>query len=200
MRALESGTWLFGTATLASLALGAASKNPKTKSLLYVLATGTSIGAITMYLSDKQRMDDIAAAARSPLSLPVGIPLPAPGLPPAASVPRATGSDFISTSVGIKRPNRPPLPPTPAPLPTAPSTTAPTPAPRLSCGELQDRWQRAAAAGQRTPIVNRLKQLHAECCADLYQRWQTAIAMGQSPAITARLKSMYDQQCASARA
>ena len=86
MRPLESGTWIFGTATLAAYALAATSKNGATKSLLYNIAAGTGVSAITMYLfslSEKQR--EATAVARPPIGVPIVI-----GPPPAATLPVPT--------------------------------------------------------------------------------------------------------------
>ena len=119
MRPLETGAWIFGTGTLAALAIAVTSKNGKTKSMLYNIATGTGISAITMYLADltdKQHEATAAATAHPSVALPITYPFPTPGSPPAALP-------------GAGLPPGPP-PATPPPLP-APSSTPPPAAPPI---------------------------------------------------------------------
>ena len=132
MRALESGTWIFGTATLAALALGATSKDAKTKSLLYVLATGTGIGAITMYLtdlSDQQHMAAAAVAARPPLGAPIPMPfppaLPSAGVPPASPPQPPAGAIPPPAAPATPPPATPPTPSSPPVTPPAPPMSPP---------------------------------------------------------------------------
>lgn len=126
MRPLESATWLFGAATLGTLALAATSKNAETRSLFYNIAAGAGLGAATMYfldLAELQRSPAPTPAALRPAGLPVGMPLPPPGLPPPALPP-------VGPPIGIPpvvTAPKPPPPATPAPTPTPPTPPAPPP-------------------------------------------------------------------------
>ena len=153
MRPLESGTWIFGTATLAAYALAATSKNGATKSLLYNIAAGTGVSAITMYLfslSEKQR--EAAATARPPIGTPIVMPFP---LPPAAP----------AVPLGAGAPPRPPPAATPPPAPASATPAAPPTSPTATP---------SAAPADKTPtpdeapFLNDAKDLIQKAQAELF--------------------------------
>lgn len=131
MRPLESGTWILGAATLGALTLAVTSKHAGTKALLYNVASGAGVGAITMYLadlSDQRHVNAAMAPPRPPISMPIGASLPPPGQPPLT----LPGGPALPPGAPRPAPAPTPLPTPPAPAPappTAPPPPAPAPAP-----------------------------------------------------------------------
>ena len=165
MRPLESGTWIFGTATLAALALAVTSKHSATKSLMYNIATGTGVSAITMYLfdlSDKHKAAAAAAAAaRPPIGVPIAMSFPARGSPPAAlpgagvppGPPAAATPPPPAPAGGTPPPAAPAAPAAPTPPAPAPATPPPAGPNAIGCTPLSSMLPPSAVAQARALLA-----------------------------------------------
>lgn len=106
MRPLDVGTLLLGAATVGALAIATTSKHSTTRSLFFSIATGTGVGALSLYLAERQANLD-----RQQGLIPQLPPAPSP---PITAVPRPAPG--------------PAAPPPPAPNPATPPPPAPNPA------------------------------------------------------------------------
>lgn len=117
MRPLDTGTLLLGAATVGAIAIAATSKDSQMRSLFYSIATGTGVGAISLYLVERQA--DLERQQALPASAP---PLPLPTGGPRPTLPPITAPPAPAPGPAAPPPAPGPAPPTPGPAaPPAPS-------------------------------------------------------------------------------